>query len=78
VKGDIDGEIDARAMREDWEEVQKLANELGNDKWQYRALAQLGVAAFYNGDLNTAGKNVARALVEATKSKDAAAQATSA
>jgi CHAT domain-containing protein len=74
VKGDIDGEIDARAMREDWEEVQKLAKELGNDKWQYRALAQLGVAAFYNGDLNTAGKNVARALVEVTKSKDAAAQ----
>jgi len=45
VKGDIDGEIDARAMREDWEEVQELAKELGNDKWQYRALAQLGVAA---------------------------------
>ena len=74
VKGDIDGEIDARAMREDWEEVQELAKELGNDKWQYRALAQLGVAAFYNGDLDTAGKNVGRALVAATKSKDAAAQ----
>jgi len=29
VKGDIDGEIDARAMREDWEEVQELAKELG-------------------------------------------------
>ncbi|MGD0669559.1 MAG: CHAT domain-containing protein [Bryobacteraceae bacterium] len=74
VKGDIDGEIDARAMREDWEEVQKLAKELGIDKWQYRALAQLGVAAFYNGDLDTAGKNVARALVEATKSGDGAAR----
>jgi hypothetical protein len=58
VKGDIDGEIDARAMREDWEEVQELAKELGNDRWQYRALAQLGVAAFYNGDLDTAGRNV--------------------
>ena len=55
VKGDIDGEIDARAMREDWEEVQQLAKELGNDKWQYRALAQLGVAAIYNGELDTAG-----------------------
>ena len=74
VKGDIDGEIDARAMREDWEEVQELAKELGNDKWQYRALAQLGVAAFYNGDLDTAGRNVARALVEATKSGDGAAR----
>src|ERR1035438_9960098 len=74
VKGDIDGEIDARAMREDWEEVQKLATELGNDKWQYRALAQLGVAAFYNGDLDTAGKNVARAFAEATKNGDGAAR----
>ena len=74
VKGDIDGEIDARAMREDWEEVQKLAAEMGNNKWQYRALAQLGVAAFYNGDLNTAGKNVARAFAEATKNGDGAAQ----
>ena len=69
VKGDIDGEIDAGAMREDWQGVQDLANELGDKKWQYRALAQLGVAAFYNGDLATAGKNVASALAAATKKR---------
>ena len=74
VKGDIDGEIDAGAMREDWEQVQDLAMELGDKKWQYRALAQLGVAAFYNGDLATAGKNVANALAAATRSGDRAAQ----
>ena len=74
VKGDVDGEIDAGAMREDWERVQTLATELGDKKWQYRALAQLGVAAFYNGDLATAGKNVASALAEATKNGDSAAQ----
>ena len=39
-----------------------LATELGDNKWQYRALAQLGVAAFYNGDLATAGKNVSQRL----------------
>ena len=74
VKGDIDGEIDDGAMREDWERVQELATELGDKKWQYRALAQLGVAAFYNGDLATAGKNVASALAAATKNGDGGAQ----
>ena len=74
VKGDIDGEIGGGAMREDWERVQGLATELGDNKWQYRALAQLGVAAFYNGDLTTAGKNVASALAAATKNGDAGAQ----
>ena len=74
VKGDIDGETDARAMREDWEKVQELATELGDKKWQYRALAKLGVAAFYNGDLDTAGKNVARALGAAIQNGDGAAQ----
>ena len=74
VKGDIDGEIDGGAMLEDWEQVQGLATELNDKKWQYRALAQLGVAAFYNGDLTTAGKNVASALAAATKNGDAGAQ----
>ncbi len=63
VKGDIDGEIDSRAMRQDWEQVQALAGELGDSKWQNRALAQLGLAAFYEGDLATARANVARAFV---------------
>jgi CHAT domain-containing protein len=74
VKGDIDAEIDAGAMREDWQWVQDLATELGDKKWQYRALAQLGVAAFYNGDLATAGKNVATALAAATQAGDGGAQ----
>ena len=74
VKGDIDSEIDAAAMREDWQGVQALATELGDKKWQYRALAQLGVAAFYDGDLATAGKNVATALAAATQAGDGGAQ----
>ena len=74
VKGDIDGEIDAGSMREDWQQVQELALQLGDTKWQYRALAELGIAAFYNGDLATAGKNVATALAAATQARDAGAQ----
>jgi CHAT domain-containing protein len=74
VKGDIDGEFNSVAMRHDWEQVQALARDLGDAKWQYRALAQLGLAAFYEGDLETARKNVGTALGAATKAGDAGAQ----
>ena len=57
VKGDIDAEIDTAAMRRDWQEVQALARELGDSKWTYRSLAMLGVAAFYDGDMETARKS---------------------
>ena len=32
VKGDIDQELNSGAMRYDWEQVQALARELGNDE----------------------------------------------
>lgn len=74
VKGDIDTETNTGAMRKDWEQVQTLAQDLGDMKWQYRALAQLGIAAFYDADLETARKNVGSALAAATKAADAGAQ----
>ncbi len=74
VKGDVDTETDTGAMRQDWEQVQILARGLGNTKWQYRALAQLGIAAFYDADLETASNAVGTALVAATKAGDAGAQ----
>ena len=74
VKGDIDQELNSGAMRYDWEQVQALARELGNEKWQYRALAELGLAAYYEGDLATARKNVGSALASATAAHDAGAQ----
>ena len=66
VKGDVDSELNSNAMRHDWEQVQALARELGNTRWQYRSLAQLGLVAFYDGDLATARKNVGSALAAAT------------
>jgi CHAT domain-containing protein len=70
VKGDFDGESDTPAMRRDWTEVGSLAQALGNTKWQYRALGQLGFADFYDGDLPGAQRNVAQALIGATKIGD--------
>ena len=74
VKGDFDGEIDVPAMRRDWSEVATLARELGNSKWQYRALGQLGFADFYDGDLAAAQRGVGAALIAALDAGDVGAQ----
>ena len=74
VKGEIDGEIDNAAMRRDWTEVNKLAHDLGNEKWEYRALGQLGFADFYDGNLPGAQKKVAEALIGATAIQDIGGQ----
>src|SRR5580704_5675744 len=74
VKGDFDGEIDVPAMRRDWTEVEALAREMANAKWQYRAQGQLGFADFYEGDLASAQRNVAAALIAATNAGDVGAQ----
>ena len=74
VKGEIDGEIDSAEMRRDWTKVSELAQDLGNAKWQYRALGQLGFADFYDGDLPGAQKKVAEALIGATAIKDIGGQ----
>lgn len=70
VKGDFDAESDTPAMRRDWTEVASLAKALGNTKWQYRAQGQLGFADFYDGDVPGAQRNVAQALIGATKTGD--------
>lgn len=74
VKGDIDEEFNSGAMRRDWELVQALAKELNDTKWQYRSLAQLGLVAYYDGDLPTATKNVSSALIKATSNADEGAR----
>ena len=74
IKGDIDGEMEAGAMRKDWEQVAQLARESHDPRWQYRASAQLGKVAFYEGDLETARRNIAGALLAATQAHDVGAQ----
>src|SRR5262249_1272301 len=74
VKGDIDGELDAKPMRRDWEEALSLARELGDKKWQNRASGELGFASFLEGDVAKAQQMVAGTLITATLSGDAGAQ----
>jgi CHAT domain-containing protein len=74
IKGDIDQEIDSRTARQDWEQVRSLAEELGDKRWQNRALAQIGISAFYDRDLETAAKDVGTAVAVAHKTGDIAAE----
>jgi len=68
------GDYVEQLMRTDWEQVQILAKELGDAKAQNRALAELGIAAFYSGDLKTARQNVGTALAVATRDHDIGAE----
>src|SRR6266568_5729048 len=52
----------------------KLAQDLGDMKWPYRALAQLSMAAFYDADLETARKNIGAAVAAATTYGDVGGQ----
>jgi hypothetical protein len=70
IKGEIDSEIRSQSTRKDWIEVAQLAKQTNNPKWQYRALAQLGIVAFFEGDIETSRKNVGAALLAATNAHD--------
>lgn len=63
-----------RGARIDWELIKELATELGDERWQNRALAQIGITAFYDRDLETASKNVAVAAAKAAEIHDIGGQ----
>jgi CHAT domain-containing protein len=70
IKADIDGEMQSEAMQRDWEQIAWLARLLKDTKWQYRAAAGLGMAAFYRGDIETARKKIVGALLSAMAAHD--------
>src|SRR5258708_4117251 len=74
VRGDIDGESDAVPMRRDWEAALKVAQALGDKKWENRASGEIGFSLFLEGDMTTARQKVAGALMGAMMIGDAGAQ----
>jgi len=74
VRGDIDGEIDAVPMRRDWEAALKVAQALGDKKWENRASGEIGFSLFLGGDVTAARQKVTAALIGATMLQDAGAQ----
>jgi hypothetical protein len=54
VRGDVHLEIDAPAAKDDWEVVLAVAKQIGDRKWESRAIGELGMVAFLLGDMGTA------------------------
>ena len=74
VRGDIDAELDAAPMRRDWEAALKIAQKLGDKKWQNRASGEVGFSMFLEGEMTPARRRVGSALMGAMAMHDAGAQ----
>lgn len=74
VRGDIDGELDAAPMRRDWDAALKIAQELGDKKWQNRASGEIGFSMFLEGEMTPARQRVGSALMRAIAMHDVGAQ----
>jgi CHAT domain-containing protein len=74
VKGDIDLEWDIDDAYNDWSEVQRLAQKLGDSGWENRARGELGMISFLKGNTGEAGRSVEMALNTAAKTGDVGGQ----
>ena len=74
VKGDIDLEWDVLGAERAWQEVRRLARELGDKGWENRANGELGIIAFLKGNTGEATTLVQTALQVATQSGDVGGQ----
>jgi len=74
AKGYTDIEIDYRAAKRDWLEVQEIARGLGQDQWLTRASGELGVVAFLEGNPGRAARLLGGALISTMTSGDTGGQ----
>jgi len=74
AKGYTDIEIDYRAAKQDWREVQNIAEKLGENQWVTRASGELGLIAFLEGNLGQAARLVGGALVATMTTGDVGGQ----
>jgi CHAT domain-containing protein len=72
AKGDIDFQIDPKSSEAVWNEVAKLAGDLGDGTWENRARAELGTIAFYKGEIYRAARLVVAAYSVAEMNGDVA------
>jgi tetratricopeptide (TPR) repeat protein len=74
AKGYTDIEIDYRATKRDWLEVQEIAKSLGQDQWVTRANGELGLIAFLEGNPGRAARLLGEALLSTMISGDVGGQ----
>ena len=74
AKGYTDIEIDYRASKRDWLEVQEIAKTLGEDQWVTRASGELGLIGFLEGNPGRAARLLGGALLSTMANGDTAGQ----
>ena len=74
VKGDTDLDMDVGLAERDWTEALGLAKALGDKAWESRAMGELGIIAFLQGDTTGALIKVGTAFKEAQANKDIGAE----
>jgi len=74
AKGYTDIEIDYRAAKQDWLQVQDIAKSLSENRWVTRASGELGLIAFLEGNLGQAARLVGGALLSTITTGDIGGQ----
>jgi CHAT domain-containing protein len=74
IRGDVNLEFDAPAAKDDWEAALATAKQIGDRKWESRAIGELGMIAFLLGDASAARLQVSQALMTALNTGDVGAQ----
>lgn len=74
AKGYTDLDVNLASCRTAWEQALQITHELKDTEWESRALGELGIVAFLEGDRTKAQKLVGTAVFSAMKNDDVAAQ----
>jgi CHAT domain-containing protein len=73
-KGYTDLDISVPSSKLAWTEALRIAKQLGETGWERRATAELGIIAFLEGNLQSAGHMVGKALLSEMASGDVGGQ----
>jgi CHAT domain-containing protein len=74
AKADVDGELNAKDARDDWQRIQQLAKSQNNQKWANRALGEQSLSEFLIGNISKGRGLIATALGGAQKMNDVGGQ----
>jgi CHAT domain-containing protein len=74
AKADVDGELNARDARDDWQRIEQLATSQNNQKWANRALGEQSFSEFLLGNISKGRILIATALGRAQKTGDISGQ----
>lgn len=74
VKGSVDLNLDGVSARPDFEELEKVADQVGEKQIAARASGDLGIVAFLEGNTSEAKWRIARAIASSVLRRDAAAE----